>query len=200
MASARKRVAKKTTSSRTAQLEEKLDDLVSILRASQHPSRQTPSSQTTPTFEPSQTFPSRLDSLATAAARTPPHQPSTCGTWEGKPAAYNVYRHTSSGRDDAKIDEPTIDPTAEEAEVYLDKFRGWLKHFPFMIIPPEMTAETLREQRPFLWRCIMNVTSMSVAQQTLMRDKVRQEVAQRLVVDHERTMDILLGLICYVAW
>lgn len=69
-----------------------------------------------------------------------------------------------------------------------------------MHLPLDMTAAKLRGERPFLWKCIMNITSMSASQMLLMKDNVRKEVAQRVIVDHERTMDILLGLICYVAW
>jgi len=195
MASARKRVARKTTSSRTTQLEEKLDDLVSILRASQQqPPQSSPSSQSTPSFSPAQAFPSRLDSLATAATTTPP-QPSLCATFETRPSSYRDHGPPPRAGD---LNRP--EPTPEEAEIYLEKFRGWIKHFPFLHIPLDVTAEALREQRPFLWRCIMNITTMSAPQQLLMKDRVRQEVAQRVIVDHERTMDILLGLICYVAW
>src|SRR6478609_232065 len=73
MATSRKRVAKKSTSSRTAQLEEKLEDLVTILRASQ------PSNGHLHSAGPGDSSPlmnssnmghltSRLESLATAAA------------------------------------------------------------------------------------------------------------------------------------
>lgn len=91
MISQRKRAVKKASSSRTAQLEEKLDDLVSILRASQQ--HQSPSSHPNghpdPTRVSSQShhgapyphapgqhqasMPSALDSLATAATASRQH-------------------------------------------------------------------------------------------------------------------------------
>jgi hypothetical protein len=107
--------------------------------------------------------------------------------------------HTSPstvGEDTSSLDEPT----PEEAEMYLDKYREWLKKFPCMVLPPDMTAAALRKEKPFLWLCIMNMTSMSVEQQMKLRDRVRQEIANRIIINHERTMDCLQGLICYLTW
>ncbi|KAM5345319.1 hypothetical protein ACJ41O_011181 [Fusarium nematophilum] len=103
---------------------------------------------------------------------------------------------TSNGNDTLLLAEPT----PAEAEEYLNKFRDWLRNFPFMILPYDVTAEALRKERPFLWLCIMNITSMSVPQQLKLKDRIREEVATRVVVNHERSMDVLLGLITYLAW
>jgi hypothetical protein len=92
------------------------------------------------------------------------------------------------------------EPTPAEAEAYLDKFRSWLPRFPFMVLPKDQTAENLRKEKPFLWLCIMNITTTSHPQQVKMKERVRQEAAQRVIVDHERSMDVLLGLVCYIAW
>lgn len=114
----------------------------------------------------------------------------------------------------AKEDMPTMDnvppdinetymlpePTPAEAEMYLNKFREWLPNFPFMVLDHGTTAASLRQDRPFLWLCIMNITTMSCVQSTILKERVRQEIATRVVVNHERTMDVLLGLICYIAW
>ena len=199
MATSRKRTMKKPPSSKTAQLEEKIDDLVSILRASQQASQ--PSSQTssTPESTPSQrAFPSRLDSLAAAATSTTPQtrpQPT--------PASHFPVPIISISKDacDLLMKPSEADfPTPEEAEAYLDKFRGWLRNFPFMHIPHNQSAESLRLEKPFLFKCIMGISTMSIRQLHKIRDDLRKEAAQRVVVEHERSLDLLLGLICYVAW
>lgn len=201
MTTSRKRVAKKATASRTAQLEEKLDDLVSILRATQSTNQQTPSSSATPSFaSSSMALTSRLDSLAAAATSSTSQSMSS--------AMPHAFGHTNSAEPvSMNSASPDInetyqlpEPTPAEAELYLAKFRDWLKNFPFMIIPPDTTAASLREERPFLWLCIMNITSMSAPQQLLMKERVREQIATRIVVNHERTMDVLLGLIAYLAW
>ncbi|KAF7564118.1 hypothetical protein G7046_g61 [Stylonectria norvegica] len=214
MATARKCVAKKGASSRTAQLEEKLDDLVSILRATQNPNQHalsaptsTSTSASVPSYSPSPAFPSRLDSLANAATSSTPGAECAHNTVDAlrcHPDFDTVSRHDGQG---GTYKVPDInetwrlhEPTHAEAEVYLDKFRGWLEKFPFMVLPPETTAAILKKEKPFLWLCIMNITSMSVTQQQILKERVRQEVATRIVIGHERTMDILHGMLCFLTW
>lgn len=227
MVTSRKRVAKRTTASRTAQLEEKLDDLVSILRATQqqqqqhhqhhqHQPQPQPQQQHLHHLQPQQPPPaaqspmnggvsngdipssassssncqpyvSRLDSLADAAttSQSQPRSSTLCG-----------ITITPRMLDSDRLPEPT--PT--EAEVYLVKFRQWLEFFPFMRIDPDLTAEALHREHPFLWLCIMNVTSMSMPQQAVLRERIRQEVAQRMVVNHERSLEMIQGLIVLTSW
>ncbi|KAF4468163.1 Zn(II)2Cys6 transcription factor [Fusarium albosuccineum] len=203
MMTSRRRIGKKTPSSRTAQLEEKLDDLVSILRATQssssahtQPENATPSLSAYSASTAGQ-ITSRLESLATAAA-TSSAESQSCHTYGTSSSSHNPIEPMMGGGNSDTILLP--EPTPEEAEVYLDKFRDWLKSFPLMIIPYDMTAATLRKERPFLWLCIMNITSMSVPQQMKLKDRVREEAATRVIINHERSMDVLLGLITYVAW
>ena len=202
MISQRKRAVKKASSSRTAQLEEKLDDLVSILRASQQ--HQSPSSHPNghpdPTRVSSQShhgapyphapgqhqasMPSALDSLATAAtaSRQHPDQGS---------AAYNPMTNET---------DHLPEPTPAEAEVYLSKFKGWLRNFPLLHIEPSMTAAQLREEKPFAWLTIMCITTMSVAQQCTIKERVRRELAQKIIIDHEPSLDILQGLLIFLGF
>lgn len=63
-----------------------------------------------------------------------------------------------------------------------------------------MTAAALRVERPFLWLCIMDLTVTSNATQTLLRDRVRREVSERIVIQNERSMDLLQGLVAFLAW
>jgi hypothetical protein len=92
------------------------------------------------------------------------------------------------------------EPTPSEAEVYLVKFRQWLEFFPFIHLSPDLTAEALHREYPFLWLCIMNVTSMSMPQQAILRERLRQEVAQRMVINHDRSIEMLQGLIILISW
>ncbi|UNI25075.1 hypothetical protein JDV02_010780 [Purpureocillium takamizusanense] len=206
IAATRKRTSKRSTSSRTAQLEEKLEDLVSILRATQKGDQNVLDAyaSSTTTTKPStkvhassmpHLFPtSRLDSLAAAATADTPPPPSA-----PEPASKSFCVDTAipSIGSDAYV---RPEPTPAEAEIYIGKFRDWLRNFPFMHLPDHVTADALRKERPFLWTCIMNMTSMSLPQQQILRDKVRQELSDRMVFNNERTMDVLLGLIAYISW
>ncbi|KAF4979890.1 hypothetical protein FZEAL_4001 [Fusarium zealandicum] len=204
MMTSRRRVAKKTTSSRTAQLEEKLDDLVSILRATQSANAPLPETPTTMqvnhSYDPSTAGhpTSRLDSLATAATSSSESHSCPMPHAFGTSSSINTPMDSSTSSNKDTID--FAEPTPAEAERYLKKFREWLKYFPLMVLPYDMTAETLRKERPFLWLCIMNITSMSGPQQLKLKDRVREEVATRVIMNNERSMDVLLGLLCYLSW
>lgn len=185
IATARRRVEKKSAPSRTAQLEEKLDDLVSILRSSQGPMHQTrPAYAPAPPPDSAFTPTSRLDSLATAATASDLH---------GHSGPTNLNANFNESND-------LPEPTPAESELYLKKFRGWLKNFPFMYLAPDISAADLRQDRPFLWLCIMNICSMSVPQMKEMKTRIRRELAETVVVKHEPSLDILLGLLAYLAW
>lgn len=198
MATSRRRIGKSAASSsslRTAQLEEKLDDLVSILRAShqQNPGQPPPAGShaaavaaVADVYAQSGSLPSRLDSLAAAATgSTSSDRLGGCSTNE------------SSRR---PLLDPAVWPMGPEADMALEKFKTWVQQFPFVYIPPETTSETLRMWKPFLWMCIMNATSDSVPQQIAMQERVRREISQRIVFDQERNADIVLGLITNVSW
>jgi hypothetical protein len=188
MATARKRTSKKSTSSRTAQLEEKLEDLVSILRASQQQPSQQMSRQ--PSVDAASTpYTSRLDSLATAATVSS-HQPRR-----------DAFRCETQTLAYPPGNGPVFyEPSPQEAERRLGLFRGWLKNLPFMVLPRDMTVGTLRQEKPFLWMCINNITAPTVREQIILKDKIRAEVAQRIVIDSERNMDLFLGLLACMTW
>jgi hypothetical protein len=187
MTTSRKRTSKKSTSSRTAQLEEKLEDLVSILRASQQQPNQPTSRPDSVDNVSSPYTTSRLDSLATAATVSS-HQPFR-DPFRGEGQAPSYV--TTNGFQE---------PPPHEAERRLGTFRSWLRNFPFFVLPPDMTAATLRQERPFFWMCINSVTTNSCREQATLKDKIRAEVAQRIVVDFERSMDLFLGLLTCLVW
>ncbi len=91
-------------------------------------------------------------------------------------------------------------PIGREAEDLLTKFRAWLPNFPFMHLPASTTAATLCEEKPFLWLCITTLTCMSNSQHRHLRDLVRRELSERIIINHERSIDLLLGLIAYLGW
>lgn len=88
-----------------------------------------------------------------------------------------------------------------KAEFFLEKFRTLhLKFFPFFHIPAEMTALQLQAERPFLWLNIRAVCTQSVAEQSALGVRIREIIAKEVVVECERSIDLLLGLLCYIGW
>ncbi|PHH63347.1 hypothetical protein CDD81_6044 [Ophiocordyceps australis] len=203
IAAVRKRTFKKSTTSRTAQLEEKLEDLVTMLKASQNQSRpeeptsmsgHSPASSTTPLS--AQHFTSRLDSLAAAAtanngdvAETPRCLYPCC-----------FSKHDAGAPCSREEVEQCLQMSDEDAERRLSMFRDWLEKFPILHIPDNVTAHQVRSQKPFLWLAILNITSPMNRFQLLLRERFRQEICLRIVMNHERDMDLLWGLLTYLCW
>jgi hypothetical protein len=89
----------------------------------------------------------------------------------------------------------------EVADQQLETFRrAFLPYFPVVYIPEVMSASYLRQQKPFLWLVIMSLSTRDMAKQLAMEYTIRQIISQRAVAEHEKNLDLLLGLICYLAW
>lgn len=194
MTSSRKRTARRTGTSRTAQLEEKLDDLVSILKSGHQPANYDGllfAASAEASKQPGATT-SALDSLAAAATK---HR---LVDMYPEQSSESQASSTSGGNGSRYV--PVLEPTPEEAQAQLAKFRSWLVNFPFMHIPAETTSYMLQEERPFLWLCIRSITSTSLLQQRAMADRIRRELSERILMNSERSMDLLLGIITILAW
>ena len=88
-----------------------------------------------------------------------------------------------------------------EAEEYFRRFRDdMLPYSPFLHFPPSMTAMKLREDRPFLWLVIMSIGLRTFPRQSIVTEEVRNIIAQKLIVEHERSLDLLQGLLVYLTW
>jgi hypothetical protein len=75
-----------------------------------------------------------------------------------------------------------------------------LKRFPFIILPESQTAQDLRQEQPFLWLCIMAVSSKSSVQQIALEKELRTIIGRQLLLEGEKTLDLLLGVMTYIAW
>ncbi|PWY84250.1 hypothetical protein BO83DRAFT_413736 [Aspergillus eucalypticola CBS 122712] len=92
--------------------------------------------------------------------------------------------------------------TLLECEELLAKFRlHKMPLFPFVMIPTQMGIPTLRQQFPFLLLCIVTAClEHKPSLQDRMEQEVRRSIATRLMVNSERSLDLLLGLLVHVAW
>ena len=88
-----------------------------------------------------------------------------------------------------------------EAEECLELFRSQkLKYFQFVHIPSTVTAAQLREERPFLWLSILAATVKSASRQQAFGIMLRNMIAEKVVAQHQRSFDILLGLLGFIGW
>jgi hypothetical protein len=160
--------------SRTAQLEEKVDGPFSLLRSQENFADRQPGA-----------------SSGSSVLFAPPTQvgiPTPRSNFNLSPSS--IYEDVSIYK--------IPDPLAEES---LNTFRrAFLPFFPFVQIPTALSACDLRLQKPFLWLVIMSLTTKSASRQLAMGDTIRRIVSSKVVAEHEKSLDILLGLICYLAW
>jgi hypothetical protein len=75
-----------------------------------------------------------------------------------------------------------------------------LFNFPFYYLPETKASAELRQEKPFFWLAIMSVTSTNLTQQLSLARLVRELASKEIVMEGERTLDLLLGVMCICAW
>lgn len=183
-------------------LEEKLEDIVSLLRSQVGTNKESQASalQATP-----------LRSTPQKALRPSNSEPSTpVGHPDFVVDTQNSYLDLVRPEEAA----PGMGPCSPlqndvaghyvpdaEADERLDRFRrAFLITFPFVHLPPEMRSLELRLQKPFLWFVIMTLTDPMVARQFVMEETIWKIISQRIVVEHYADLDSLLAIICFCNW
>lgn len=92
-------------------------------------------------------------------------------------------------------------PTEEEAAVLLETFRDeTCLFFPFISIPKSTSVGAFRRERPFTYLAIMAVSTMKYPQGSELGKIVIKQVAERVFVDGERSIDLLFGILTLAAW
>ncbi|KAJ3487132.1 hypothetical protein NLG97_g6478 [Lecanicillium saksenae] len=169
--------------SRIAQLEGKLDGLVSLLgtaRVLDQASAATTSALPSPPHQPAPA----ISSQAPTSGSAPPPGPST------------RVRSKSSG---APV---SNEPSWEESEECVRRFRTeMLQYFPFLNLPSN--THQLSRERPFLFRCVVAAAAPSTRLKLALGRSIKQTLAQRMVVEtgpDSITLDLLLGLLVFLAW
>ncbi|KAF9872396.1 C6 transcription factor [Colletotrichum karsti] len=91
--------------------------------------------------------------------------------------------------------------TIEQADEYLNIYRTrMVPHFPFLPIDPSVTATQLHKEKRFLFWCIMQALAPQTAPvQKSVDDWIRQHAAMHIIVNRERKLELLQGLLLYIA-
>lgn len=187
----------KPPASTTSQLEKKLDDIVSLLRAQTQGSNDNDSPLSTPSVPTSNSDVLSSTPLVYPELVVDTHQSIvrlTRAVGDNPATATLTIIH----QDVAVHRHQVSDSMAEEC---LQNFRqNFLQVFPFVYIPQSMDAAQLYQQRPFLWLNIVTFASKNVSQQFTMEETIWQIISQRVVAQHLADIDLLLGVICFGAW
>lgn len=83
----------------------------------------------------------------------------------------------------------------------LDEFRlRHLQFFPLMELPQSMTAAQLQQGKPMLCLAIKALATKALSRQSLLAKELRTQLAQKISVQGERSMDLLLSVLVCVSW
>lgn len=97
---------------------------------------------------------------------------------------------------------PGFRMTFYEADRALNIYRSlYAPYFPFVTIPVMATAYDLYEKKPFLFRTIVSVAAPQAPNtQSDFKDWFRRYIAEHIVVNNERRLELLQALLVHVAW
>jgi hypothetical protein len=84
----------------------------------------------------------------------------------------------------------------------LDSYRQtFSQYFPFVVIGEESGADTFEAQRPFLSLVLtMLGCTKDRARQNILATAIRKYIGARIVVEEEKSLDLLQGLLIVVHW
>ncbi|KAI1141952.1 hypothetical protein F5Y05DRAFT_369263 [Hypoxylon sp. FL0543] len=185
----KRRRGPKRSVSRAARLEEKLTELVSCLQAKQG-AEERDRDETLGSIGEQAGFEPEADTPSVASLG-----PATATNSLGGITLPNAAKTAES-----EISFPD-EPSTSEAEELVKKFREEsIGFFPFLYIPPHVTSHQLREMYPFLWLNIVCTKLSSAKRRYALGDQIRSMVIQKVVIDREKSLDLLLGLLTFVGW
>jgi hypothetical protein len=194
---------KANPTNRIAELESKLESLISELQSRDVLGNSNSATQPSSHHESERSTPSHLIS----AEESHPHARRYVRPEVSEDIA--APNHLSISPEQLPASLPAESPVSDtEAESLFDSFRScMLPHFPFLHLPGDLTAKKLRQNRPFLFRavvCAASPSTMKIARGMQLRRSVSEAVLQLESQSSsgatlERT-DLLLAILIYLSW
>lgn len=88
-----------------------------------------------------------------------------------------------------------------QAEESVRFFQTKAVNFPFVVVPPPMTLDSLRRERPFLLLSILSFSAQSnIKLQSVLELELREALSRKFVVNGEKSLDLLQGILVYLTW
>ena len=176
---------------RVAQLEEKLDSLVSLLKTTQQPAEENP---------PNLTLGRRLEPSSTVWPSTVPITPPSYSTTPV--LAEKVQQISRSDMLPVVLDSSQSRLSPDDPDVLLAFFRDEMSgQFPFVIIPSSTTAAEFRRTKPFLFKAVIAVAYVhDFAGQGEMCQGLVDYLSTNLLLEGEMSLDLFQGLLVFIAW
>jgi hypothetical protein len=187
-----------------AQLEKKLDDLVALLTApkgqGEHIEQPHLAESVSPLRSTSPTSAHQTRQVSSFPERIP-------GRQMGLDSPQRIIGAFSSTSSPQRLHPPEISgsrfslPNQEDAFFLLEFRTSLAPQFPFVVIPPEATSESLRRERPMLWKAILTAASCyDPSRREAMGWELIEEFSTRLLLKAEKSLDLLQALLIHLAW
>ena len=177
----------RSSASRTAQLEAKLDNIVSLLQTTGGASSIPPDwENAVPASTNAQDTPCFL-SKADHAMSTSTGIPSPVSSVSTECSISNACNSLQISPDDA--------------EKTLRNFRLQnMRFIPFIHIPSHVTSQQLRLERPFVWLAIMAVLTPAIEKRDVAFNNIISIIHQKILIEVAPSMEMLLGTMIFITW
>nr|POE75448.1 hypothetical protein CFP56_53560 [Quercus suber] len=200
----RRKIVKPTRAAQLEKLESKIEHLVKALSTKQA-GHQPESSQLSPPNSQDDPTSTRVSEVVSALTACDPG----CACHGDDHSRAKVSRYIA-GLDGGLVQQPhchmddfsAVGVTKVEAEMLLQRFRGLMAHsMPFVRIPAETTAQELFDTKPVLLHAIVMVASFhdQTLQQILLK-RFMQHIAERTLVNCEKSLSIVQGILVVINW
>jgi hypothetical protein len=89
----------------------------------------------------------------------------------------------------------------EQASVLLQRYRLEAYNFPFVILHPTTGIDLLRRNRPFLLLSILTFAAQDhLDLQRKLEEELKATFATKAIMNGEKSLDLLQGLLVYLNW
>lgn len=84
-------------------------------------------------------------------------------------------------------------PSGDEADQFLKSFREkYAVQLPFLVVPPDIDAQDLHDNRPWLYRAVMLVCNdRNMVQQLLASERLSLDLVEGMILRGEKSLDML---------
>jgi hypothetical protein len=94
-----------------------------------------------------------------------------------------------------------IEISAAVLQHLLDTFDRMIPYFPFVQLPGNLTVAAMVAERPFLLLAIATAAAFNYPQlQRTLEAELKEMLSRQVIIDGERSLDILQGLLVHLAW
>ncbi|KAJ8064867.1 hypothetical protein OCU04_007175 [Sclerotinia nivalis] len=91
--------------------------------------------------------------------------------------------------------------STRQAEEALREFASRASAFPFVLLPPQTSLETLRHERPVLLLAVLASTGQNnLSHHHLLEKELRETISSRTIIHGEKSIDLLQGILLHLAW